>query len=155
MKLSSNIILLLLVFSLGCQEKAKSNFKYIVRADIKFMDDLFSIHIDESGNTYVIRSITSKPENEIIVSHLDTSQYFKLDSFSVFFEKIERLESVPVFKEQRNGVAQRAEVYYNGKKIFDTYAWDRDFWDLFLPIMTQIPDGYNPFRVSNLIEPRS
>jgi hypothetical protein len=46
------------------------------------------------------------------------------------------------------GTAQRAEVYFNHQKIYDGYAWDETFWDLFRPIMKQIPEGYDPFRAN-------
>ena len=99
---------------------------------------------------YVIKGTGSDYTDTLVVKSSDTSNVFKLDSVGIFFNTLNEIRSKPVFKENRStGTAQRAEVYYKQVKILDDYAYDSTFWELFRPIMNQLPNAYNPFIVDN------
>lgn len=41
--------------------------------------------------------------------------------------------------------AARIETYYDGKKVYDAYGFNRKRMLLFRPIMAELPKGFNPF----------
>jgi hypothetical protein len=138
----------LLTFN-SCKEKAKEKKQYSVRCDIKLGTLLYSIFLNEEGAAYVVKRESSSYTDTLNIKSSDTSNVFKFDSVKLFFATLNKIKASPIFKASRTGTAPRAEVYFSNKKIYDSYAWDETYWDLFKPIMEQIPKGFNPFRVND------
>jgi hypothetical protein len=136
-----------LLLLISCVIHAPDEKVYEARNDIRFGKRFFSILVRENGTAYVIKGIGSNYMDSLQIESADTSQIFKLDSSAVYFDRLKKLQSNPVFKSNLSGGA-RAEIYYHQQKICDSYHWGESFWDLFRPIMEQLPKGFSPFRVS-------
>ena len=130
---------------LSCKESGVDEKSYNVRSDIRFGSKFFSICINEDGAAYVIKGTGSHYTESLKVESSDTSNIFKLDSVKLFFERLNNIKDNPIIGANRLD-APRVEIYYNQKKVYDAYKWDEIFWNLFKPIMEQIPSGFNPFR---------
>ena len=137
--------LLLIVSFVACKEKVDDKSLYNVQADIRLGSKFYSIYINELGNAYVIKGNGTYYTETLKVESSDTSKTFKLDSAKKFFKTLNEVKANPIKKGNRAGTAQRAEVFWNHQKIYDSYAWDETFWDLFRPIMEQLPKCFNPF----------
>lgn len=133
----------------GCKAKKDDKSSYIVQADIRFGNKFYSIYLNELGNAYVIKGDGTNYSEPLKIESSDTSRIFKLDSAKRFFEILSEVKFNPIKNVSRIGTAQRGEVYYNHQKIYDSYAWDESFWNLFGPIMEQIPKGFNPFLIDS------
>ncbi len=133
----------------SCKEKNNNENSYDVRSDIRLGNKFYSIFLNENGEGYVIKGKGSYYTDTLKIESSDTSNVFKLDSAKVFFEVLNRIKTNPIFKKNRTGTAPRAEIYYDQQKVYDGYTWDEKFWDLFRPIMYQIPNGFNPFRADD------
>lgn len=143
------ILVFLLTFA-SCKERINDNEQsYNVRSDIRLGTKFYSIFLNEEGNGYVIRGKGSYYTDTLRIESSDTSNVFKFDSAKIFFETLDKIKINPIVKANRTGTAQRTEVYYDNQKVYDSYAWDETFWDLFKPIMEQIPRGFNPFRAND------
>jgi hypothetical protein len=129
----------------SCKEKSPNDQSFNVRSDIRFGGRFFSIFIKENGTAYAIKGSSTFYTEPLKVLSSDTSNIFKLDSVELFFEKLNRIKNNPMIGAIHLD-APRVELYYNQKKVYDTFRWDEIFWDLFKPIMKQIPSGYNPFN---------
>jgi hypothetical protein len=140
------VCILLLLAIISCKGKTNNGKPYNVRSDIRLGTKFYSIFLNREGRAYVIKGKGSYYTDTLKIEASDTSSTFKLDSVKIFFESLNKIRTHPIFKMNRTGTAPRAEVYYEGKKVYDAYEWDETFWDLFRPIMEQIPQGYNPFR---------
>ena len=138
-------ILLLIMFFSCKEEKTNNEHLYIVRSDIRFGSRFYSINISEDGTAYAVKGSGSNYTESLNILSSDTSNAFKLDSAKSFFEKLNRIKDNPIIEASQFD-APRVEIYYDQKKVYDTYKWDEKFWDLFKPIMEQIPSGFNPFR---------
>jgi hypothetical protein len=138
-------ILLFFATILSCKERSPDDKSYNARSDIRFGSRFFSIYISEGGTAYVIKGKGSSYTEPLKIESSDTSNIFKLDSVKLFFEKLNRIKDNPIIGANRLD-APRVEIYYNQKKVYDAYKWDENFWDIFKPIMEQIPSGFNPFR---------
>ena len=104
--------------------------------------------MNESGDAYALKGKGSNYMESFKVISSDTSAEFKFDSGKVFIEKLRVIRKKPIIN-TGNYDAPRVEIYYAGELIYDTGNWDNQFWDLFRPLMRQIPSEYNPFIVSN------
>jgi len=142
------IRLLYTIFCLGillsCKQRKGEENQYDVRSDIRFGSKFYSLHLSESGKAYVVKGVGSPHTEELKVVSSDTSNVFNLDSAKVFYNYLNNMKENPIIGTNRLG-APRVEIYYNKKKIYDAYKWDETFWDLFRPLMLQIPKGFNPF----------
>lgn len=130
---------------LSCKERNVDEKPYNVRSDIRFGSKFFSIYVSEDGAAYVIKGRGSHYTEPLKVESSDTSNVFKLDSVKLFFENLNHIKDNPIIGANRLD-APRVEIYYDQKKVYDAYKWDEKFWNLFKPIMEQIPSGFNPFR---------
>jgi len=134
---------------ISCKAKVHDAELYNVRTDIRLGNKFYSIYVNEEGSAYVVKGAGSYYTDTLKIKSSDTSEVFKLDSISLFFETLNKIKANPIFRANRTSTAPRAEMYYDHQKIYDAYAWDETFWDLFRPIMEQIPKGFNPFRVND------
>jgi hypothetical protein len=132
------------IIFIGCKEKKNEKNLYSVRTDIRLGSKFYSIYFNEIGDAYAIKGNCSYYTEPLKVESSDTSSLFKLDSVKPFFVKLDAIKINPIIGGNREG-APRVEIYYGNKKIYDACKWDEPFWDLFRPIMEQIPKGFNPF----------
>ena len=133
---------------LSCKEKDDNIKPCNVRADIRLGNKFYSICLNQDGEGYIIKGNASYYTDTLKIESSDTSKVFKIDSVNVFFENLNKMKAHPVFGESRLD-APRAEIYYNRQKVYDGYRWDELFWDLFRPVMEQLPKGYSPFRMND------
>lgn len=147
MKANLAYILLLLVFA-SCRSQPSGEKLFDARSDIRLGSKFYSIYLKKDGTAYVVKGIGSDYTEALKIESSDTSSVFRLDSAKVFFKRLERIESHPIVEEKRLD-APRVEIYYKDKKIYDAYSWDETFWDMFSPIMSQIPKSFSPFRLDD------
>ena len=139
------IILASLLFS--CTKRP--NIKvYPIQANFRFGHKFYSLNLNKAGEAYVIKGIGTSYIEPLQYKFGDTSQTFKLDSVSTFLKKIELLRSHPL-SDLSSFDAPRVEIFYDKQKIYDATRWDHQFWDMFRPLMQQLPKGYNPFRLDD------
>lgn len=134
---------------ISCKDKVTKGEQYDVKCDIRLGKTFYSIYLNQEGHAYVIKGNGSFYTEPLTIRSSDTSNVFKLDSTKSFFETLNKFRENPIYKANRTGIAQRAEVYYDNRKVFDSYAWDEMFWDLFRPIIEQVPKGFNPFLIND------
>ena len=146
LKLLHLVIFFTILFS--CKEDSFRKDTYNVRSDIRLGSKFYSFYISKDGKAFVIKGTGSYYTEPLKVETSDTSEVFKLDSVNVFYNHLNRIKENPIIGVNRSDVP-RVEIYYNKEKIYDAYKWDETFWDLFKPIMEQIPKGYNPFQVDD------
>ena len=115
----------LLLFSCKAQTNKE---QYNVRTDIRLSTKFYSIYMNEEGEAYI--------------------NVFKIDSVKIFFENLNKSKANTIIGVKRAD-APRVEIYYDHQKIYDAYRWDETFWNLFRPIMEEIPKGFSPFRESD------
>ncbi len=141
------LIVFIALISISCISNKATN-EFIVRCDVRFEERFFSIYISETGRSFIVRGFGSRHSNSLSIESSDTSKVIKLDSVNLFFQRLDSLKMHPVIGSEILG-AQRIEIYYFGKKIYDSYKWDYQFWHLIEPIMMQLPKGYNPFQTDD------
>ena len=141
---SSALTLLLIC----CNQDAKKERVDIIRSDFRFGTRYYSVITNENGEGYVIKGSASTYTEPFVIKSTDTSSIFRLDSVDLFFQRIQELKQKQVSSTnfQDN---PRTEIYYNESKVLDTYLWDEKFWYLFRPIMHQLPQNFNPFRLND------
>ena len=137
-------LLLHISFLIGCTENKGNQNPHKVRSDVRFGSKFYSLCVNEAGESYAIRGTCSDYAQPFVITSSDSSGPFTLDSVRGFFKRVENLKEKPIIN-TRNTDAPRIEIYYDEKKVYDTRRWDDTFWDIFRPIITQIPRGFNPF----------
>lgn len=147
MKVNLTYLLLFLSFA-ACRSQPSKEKLFDARSDIRFGSKFFSICVNKDGTAYVVKGKGSNYTEALKVESSDTSGVFRLDSAKVFFERLEQIKRRPIIGAKRLD-APRVEIYYSNEKVYDAYEWDETFWDLFRPIMLQIPKGFSPFRMDD------
>ncbi len=117
---------------------------YNIRADIVFGYKFYSIFVGNNGNAYVIRGKDSGyPESFKVISS-DTSRVFKLKHIGVFYRYVAKFKAKPLINHSLVTDSPQVTIYYKGKMIYNGPESGM-FWDMFRPVMLQLPKGYNPF----------
>lgn len=147
MKVNLTYIVLFFAFT-SCRLQPSDKKPFDARSDVRLGSKFFSICINKDGTAYVIKGTSSNYTEALKIESSDTSNIFRLDSAEVFFKRLEQIKSHPIIEAERLD-APRVEIYYSDKKVYDAYNWDETFWGLFRPIMSQIPKGFNPFRMDD------
>jgi hypothetical protein len=137
-------ILIFFTFIASCKEKSLKKESYNARLDIRQGFRFVSIYISESNKSYAVKGTGTYYTEPLKAENSDTSKLFNLVSANMFLEKLNQLSDKPIFGPERSG-APKVEIYYKQKKIYESYSWDTEFWELIKPIVSQIPPGYNPF----------
>ncbi|HEV8283905.1 MAG TPA: hypothetical protein VGQ09_06330 [Chitinophagaceae bacterium] len=132
----------------SCKQNVTSEKEYNFQANIRLGYKYYSINVNEEGKAQVIKGKGSFYTEPLKIESSDSSKIFKIDSLRVFFENVDKIKRSPLIDSNRTD-APRVEMYYQHKKIYDAYKWNENFWDLFRPIMEQLPKGYSPFRASD------
>lgn len=140
------ILSVILVF-VSCKAQTPKEKTYAARNDIRFGKRFFSIFINEDGTAYVIKGIGSNYMDSLKIESSDTSEVFKLDSSNVYFEQLKKIKNDSIMDPSIPG-GPRTEIYYHQQKVYDSYYGGEKFWDMFRPIMEQLPKGFSPFRVN-------
>ena len=135
--------------SSSCKDTVSNEQQYPARIDVRLGFKYYSVFLSKENKAYVIKGKGSFYTDSLIVKSSDTSHIFKLDSVRLVLESFDQIKSSPITRTNRTGTAQRIEIYYEHKKIYDGYAWDEVFWNLYRPIMKQLPKGFDPFRVDD------
>ena len=138
------ILLMTVIFSLliSCEEKSN----YQVKIDVRLGSRFYSINVDEYGEAYVVKGKESgytQPFKTVISS--DTSKIFSSDAMKTFFNEVKKIKDSSIIIPAITTDAARVELYYSGKKVYDSYGLDKKHISLFIPIMGQLPKGFNPF----------
>jgi hypothetical protein len=144
-------IFLLLFFGIfmSCKGRQESTDKpYNVRTDFRMGSKFYSIWMNENGKAYAIKGEGSFYTEPLKILTSDTSEVFKMDSVKQFYGSLEKMKKQPIIGSNYMG-APRVEIYCDGQQIYDSYRWNEAFWDLFRPIMHQIPKGFNPFLTND------
>lgn len=147
MKVNLTYLLLFLAFA-ACRCQSSDNKPFDARSDIRLGSKFYSIYLNKDGTAYVVKGAGSNYTEALKIESSDTSSVFHLDSAKVFFERLEHIKNHPIIRAKRLD-APRVEIYYSNEKVYDAYEWDETFWDLFRPIISQIPKGFSPFRMDD------
>jgi hypothetical protein len=132
---------------IGCGTSDASTEPYPARTDVRFGNKFYSVFVNEQGDAYVIRGIGTNYTEVLKIEKADTSNRVKLDSAKVFFDRLKEIQTSPVY-DTSSPDAPRVEIYCNNHKIYDSYIWSNEFLNLFRPVMMQLPNGFNPFLIS-------
>ena len=141
-------VLSFLLISISCKQNLSSQKAYTFKTNIRLGNHYYSIYFNREGEGYVVKGKASYYTEPLKIESSDSSEVFKIDSARVLFDKLDKLKEKPIHGITRLGTA-RAEIYYNGKQIYDAYVWDETFWSIFRPIMEQFPKEFNPFLLDN------
>jgi len=141
-----NILLLSIFHFWACVGHANKMHEYKTRVDFRFGNRFYSFCSKESGDSYVIKGKSSEYNDSFVIFSADTSRIFRIDPSKVYFGKLTVLSKKPLVVDHHSD-APRVEIYYDGKKIYDSHRWDEEFWDIFRPVMSQLPKGFNPFLI--------
>ncbi len=139
------VIFILLIAA--CKERVEVEKQYEVRVDVRMGTNFYSIFIKKDGRAIAIKGLGSPHYEPFRIQSSATSSSFKLDSVNKFFESLNKIKADPISNIDNNSDFPRVEIYYDKNRIYDVNKWNELFWELFNPIMRQIPKGYNPFRV--------
>jgi hypothetical protein len=142
-------LFLLLSFSIlnfSCKEKVREETVYSIRTDIRLGNVFYSIFMSKTGKLYVIKGKESNDIDSLKVLSSEKSTVVKSDLIKTFIGKLSKFENNPKIKSSIVTDSPRVEIYYDQRKIYDTFKMDAEFWDLFLPVVPLVPKGYNPFR---------
>lgn len=144
-----HFLIYFVLYCFSCISPSKNEQINEARVDIRFDTKFYSILLSKNNKAYVIKGSGTDYRDSLVILNSDTSLRFKIDSVKTFFIKLDSLRLLkPIGVDQLD--APRIEIYYYKEKIFDTYRWDENFFNLIRPIMTQLPSGFNPFRVDEL-----
>lgn len=146
MKLKQLFFLALLIIS-ACKDKNDKK-TYNVQMDIRFGNRYYSLFLSEQGNCKVNKGFGTYYTEPFKPQTFDSSISFKIDSISLFYDKLSTFLNSPKLDTTQDHVA-RAEIYFERKKILDSYKWDERVWGVFRTIMEKIPKKFNPFRLSD------
>lgn len=144
--IKSSYIILFWVF-ISCAAQTNTEKPYTARNDIRFGKRFFSLFIRDDGTAYVIKGIGTYYTEPLQVESADTSAVFSLDSSNVYFKQLDKLKNLSIIDSNRSD-APRVEIYYREQKVYDSYRWGANLWDVFRPIAEQLPTGFNPFRLN-------
>ena len=142
------LALVLLLTYLSCKQGASPKKINSFQADIRLGHKYYSIHINREGEGYITKGNGTYYTEPLQIKTSNYSKIFKIDSANLLFINLNKLKHYPVTGAKREGMP-RIEIYYEKNKIYDAYAWDETFWNIFRPIMEQLPKGFNPFLVSD------
>lgn len=139
-------LLICIFFIVSCISKDSKYKNFDSTINIEFANNYFSIYLNRNGNAYVVRGNlvdSIKTGNKI---PLDSSDIFHIDSIENYFKGIDSVSKVQQIITR--GYGQKAEIFLNTKKVYETYASRKEFWIIFRPIIMEIPRNYYPFNTA-------
>ena len=139
-------ITMLAIALYACSSQSSKDRQHGMRADFRFGQAFYSLCSNNSGEAFVIKGKSSGYESPFMALSSDTSATFHLDSVKLLFERLDRLKSKQMIIDH-NMDAPRVEIYYDSLKIYDAHRWDEAFWEIFRPVIRQLPKGFNPFLI--------
>ncbi len=145
--MGKNMILLAFLALISCRHQNNLFKNYDVRFNIRYGAKFYSVFADENGKAVAIKGASSYHTDSFKIQTSDTSELFRIDSIKSFLRVIDSFKTKPVVGTEMLH-SPRVEIFYDERKVYDSYNWNEKFWDLFRPIMKQIPHGFNPFIVN-------
>jgi hypothetical protein len=139
-----SLFLCILIFISACNNKPDSKNTYDITMHIRQGFNYYSIFLNKDGNGYLKKGKGSYYDESLKYDSVEDSSMFKVDSIKAFLNNIDKLREQPIIAEKRLDAA-RVEIYYQNRKVYDSYSWDSIFWDIVNPIKSEIPDKFNPF----------
>src|SRR5690606_29963427 len=112
----------------SCSQIHKEEKIYESRIDVRFGERFFSILISEKGQGFAIKGRSSNYFLPFEINSSDTSKLFAFNDINSYFKNIEKLKVNPIIKDQIPG-GPRAEIYYYGEKVYDTYFMNKEFFE--------------------------
>ena len=146
--MTKNIILLSVLIIVSCGEKKDLSKAYDIQFNVRYGTRFYSIFANEDGMAVAIKGKGSYHTDPFKIDVSDTSQIFRIDSIKLFLKAIDTFKTKPVVGKEKPH-SPRVEIFNHQTKIYDAYNWNENFWDLFRPIMKQIPSGFNQFLASD------
>jgi len=137
-----------LTLCISCKDRSVNAIGFASKTDIRSANKYVSIYIDRDGRCQVIKGNGSSYFQELRALSADSSEIFIIDSPGIFFRTLDTMSKRP-FTDSTRTDSPRIEIYYEGKKIYDAFKSNEDFWSLFRSVMTKLPEGYNPFRAGD------
>ena len=146
-RVASLLVLLVLLFAVSpaCKHKSKSTNPYDTRIDFRFGKKFYSMHLCKQGMAYMVKGKGTNYTEPFAIMSSDTSKVFKIDSLQATYKLLDKLKAKPRIDTAGTTDAPRIEIYYDDKKIYDSFEWSGGIWDLFRPMIDKLPQGYNPF----------
>lgn len=122
----------------------QNSFVEVVRTDFSFGNRFISIITKGRDSAIAIKGLAYYNNDSLLIQSADTSKIFKLDSLALFIEKACELKKNPYIRNNSHDTI-KAEVFLNDEKIYSSFRWRENFWNLFGLIYREIPSEYNPF----------
>jgi len=137
-------IVLFCILLSECNQQTKQNKTcYSTRTEVTWSDRFCTLYIDEDGRAQVIKGhYTDLYLMSLTIT--DTSKVFKLDSVKQFYKTLQVLASKH-YIDATSADSPTFRIYRNGALLYCDYGIRAEFWDVFRPILVEIPNGYNPF----------
>jgi hypothetical protein len=130
---------------LSCTHKSSPTNPYNARIEFRFGTKFYSMYLCKWGTAYVVKGKGTNYTSPFAIISSDTSKVFKIDSLNVAYNFFDKLKTKPIIDTSGTTDAPRIEIYYEDKKVYDSFKWNSEIWDLFRPMLTKLPQGYNPF----------
>lgn len=140
-------VFIYLLVNQACSVSQNKKQSYSFQCDVRSGTKFYRILIDKDGTGEVLKGNGTFYTDSLSIETSNSSGKFKIDSLGSFFENLEKMKSKYLILGRVNGLS-RAEVYYNGIKIFDGDGSNEIFWKMIFPIRDKLPKSYNPFLVS-------
>lgn len=138
------IYICLIILSVSCKNGEVDSLKKSTIISISGYR-YYNITFDESGKGVAKIGRANDITDALLQKEIEDSLIFKVDSVSLYFKELEKLEKQPYIGEKMLD-ANHVLIYSNDKKVFDSYRFDSNFWGLMKIIGDDIPNEFNPFK---------
>lgn len=121
---------------------------YTTKIDFSFSDQFCTLYLNEDGSAKA--TIASEYRNTdpfVAWRYADTSKPFRLDSATAFYKALKACSEHSWIDYHPSQDGLKVEIYQNGLLVFCNNEVGC-FWDIIRPIMSEIPEGYNPLRTN-------
>lgn len=143
------------VFSFSCNQSYKDKKQESESTNLKTTTIIYrsgytyyQIEVENTGIGFVKKGDSNNYHEDFIPETVQDSLFFKVNSTVSYFEKLQEYERNPYIGQRVLGV-NRIQIYSDKVKVYDSYRFDSDFWDLIKIISDDIPQKFNPF-ISNI-----
>lgn len=106
--------------------------------------EYYNITFDELGNGVAKKGMINNREDSCYCKNVNDSLSFILKSTSEYFRKLRKYEKKP-YNSPKMLNEYNVKIYVNNDKIYDSYKFDADFWDLIKSVGKEIPIEFNTF----------
>lgn len=106
--------------------------------------DYYNITFDELGNGVAKKGEIKSESDSFYCKNVNDSLNFILKSTSEYFQKLKKYENQPYNSPQMLNEFH-VKIYSNNIKVYDSYKFDGEFWDLIKSVGQDIPKEFNTF----------